>query len=290
MFHALSRRLGGAALLAAALTIAAPVRAQQTPDAQANAMSLPAPRGSHLVTVVARDYAFALPDTIPAGLTTFLLRDEGAEPHHFMLARLDQGHDVSQFLAAMKSDDIPSWAHFAGGPNAAMPKGQSMVTERLDAGHYVLFCVVPSPDGTPHVAKGMLKELTVVPSADSRAPDPASDVAVTLTDYDFTFSKPLSAGSHTIAVTNNAGQPHEMVIVKLPPGKKAADFAAWGMKPNGPPPGALAGGVTTIEPGATVYMTSRFEPGAYGLICFVPDVQDGQPHFAHGMAKDIVVK
>jgi hypothetical protein len=32
-----------------------------------------------------------------------------------------------------------------------------------------------------------------------------------------------------------------------------------------------------------------FIPGQYALLCFVPDMKDGKPHFAHGMAKLIEV-
>jgi hypothetical protein len=147
-------------------------------------------------------------------------------------------------------------------------------------------------DGAPHVTKGMIKELVVKPSAAPAAGVklPVADLQVTLTDYDFTFSKPLTPGKHVIKVTNTSSQPHEMLIVKLPPGKTAVDFGEWGMKPQGPPPAMPLGGVTSIAPGATIYMQGDFTPGTYGLLCFDADHTDGQPHFRHGMHKEIVVK
>src|SRR5256884_1184321 len=44
----------------------------------------PAPRAARpsLVTITATDYAFGVPDTIPAGLTTFRLVNQGKELHH----------------------------------------------------------------------------------------------------------------------------------------------------------------------------------------------------------------
>jgi hypothetical protein len=31
------------------------------------------------------------------------------------------------------------------------------------------------------------------------------------------------------------------------------------------------------------------EPGRYALICFLPDLADGKPHFMHGMMQEIEV-
>src|SRR5216117_759263 len=43
--------------------------------------------GPSLITITATDYAFGVPDTIPAGLTTFRLVNQGKELHHANLVR-----------------------------------------------------------------------------------------------------------------------------------------------------------------------------------------------------------
>jgi hypothetical protein len=56
-----------------------------------------------VVEVRTREFAFVLPDTLAAGLTTFRLRNEGRQPHHLMLYRLEPGKslaDVSRALHA----------------------------------------------------------------------------------------------------------------------------------------------------------------------------------------------
>jgi hypothetical protein len=92
-------------------------------------------------------------------------------------------------------------------------------------------------------------------------------------------------------MVENAGpQPHELVLLKLAPGKKVEDFASWaekGMK--GPPPAEPLGGVTFLDKGARGSFTADLTAGDYGLICFVPDSKDGKPHLAHGMMKTIKV-
>ena len=50
---------------------------------------------------------------------------------------------------------------------------------------------------------------------------------MTLNDYSFTTSKPITAGRHTIKIENEASQSHELVLARLAPGKKAEDLPAW---------------------------------------------------------------
>jgi hypothetical protein len=92
-------------------------------------------------------------------------------------------------------------------------------------------------------------------------------------------------------MVENAGpQPHELVLLKLAPGKKAEDFGKWaesGMK--GPPPAQPLGGVTFLDKGARGSFTADLTAGDYGFICFVPDAKDGKPHLAHGMTKTVTV-
>jgi hypothetical protein len=38
------------------------------------------------------------------------------------------------------------------------------------------------------------------------------------------------------------------------------------------------------------YFSADFVPGSYALICFLPDVKDGKPHFVHGMVQQIEVQ
>jgi hypothetical protein len=144
-----------------------------------------------------------------------------------------------------------------------------------------------------HAAKGMARpfEVTAASNASAAAqPEPQPDVTVKLLDYDFQFSQPLKPGRHTIMVENAGPQPHELVLLKLAPGKKVEDFAGWaehGMK--GPPPAEPIGGVTILDRGGRGSFTADLAAGEYGLICFVPDGKDGKPHLVHGMMKNFKV-
>lgn len=252
----------------------------------------PAP-APHLVTITATDFAYDAPATIPAGLTTLRLASQGKEMHHAQLVRLDEGHTVDNLMQAMaqggEHGGMPAWARFVGGPNVPGPSGFTEATLDLRAGAYALLCFIPSPDGVPHVMKGMVKPITVSP-AQSRAELPVADVSLTLSDYAYEITPEITAGSRTIRVSNAAQQPHEVVLVRLAPGKTAQDVVAWMEAQAGPPPGMPIGGTTLLSTGESNQIVATFEPGEYALLCFVPDHKDGKPHVAHGMARQITVR
>ncbi len=245
--------------------------------------------GPNVLTVIAADYGFDAPAEVPAGLTAIRLVNQGPSLHHIQLMKFEDGKTLDDFLGALKGEKPPTWATPAGGPAPPEVGGTSTSIEALEPGNYALICFIPAEDGVPHVVKGMSRALKVVGPSRPAASEPEADIVVKLVDYDFELSQPLTSGKHTIRVDNAGPQPHEIAIVRLNPGKKPADFTAWGMKPVGPPPGTIHGGVSGIMPGAHSFIEVDLPPGEYGLLCFLPDVRDGKPHFQHGMAKQTTV-
>lgn len=242
-----------------------------------------------VIDVSAGDFFYTMADTIAAGAVTLQLATTGEELHHLQLVRLAEGKTAEDLFREMQGDMPPAWAELVGGPNAPIPNAtMSRVTLDLSAGTYVALCVIPSPDGVPHVAKGMSKTVVVTPSAGGAAL-PAPTVRMSLVDYDFLMDTPLTAGSHVIEVSTAPGQPHEVVIAKLAPGATAMQMVEWVEKMDGPPPGAPMGGTVGLSQGLTNYVHVDLEPGEYALLCFLPDAKDGKPHVLHGMMKQITV-
>ncbi len=239
------------------------------------------------VHVTATDYAFTAPDTLPAGLTTIHLMNEGKEAHHLVLLRLQEGQTIADFQKMMAGPP-PTGMMLVGGPNPAIPAGSAEATINLKPGNYVMFCVIPGPDGQPHVMKGMVRPLTVTASTTTVA-EPVADVTLKLSDYAFDFSTPLTAGHHVIRVEDAGPQPHELVLVKLDSAKTVEQFAQWTEKMTGPPPGTFLSGVTPMTAGEAAFITVDLTPGSYGLLCFFPDSKDNKPHLMHGMIKQITV-
>lgn len=241
----------------------------------------------HQMTVIATDFKFDAPDAVPSGMMTIHLVDNGTELHHVAFVKLNDGKTMSDVEQLLKSKGAPpAWFVDAGGVNPPHPGGgMASATEMLEPGNYVLLCFVESVGGVPHFTKGMMRPLTVTASAGPSAPAPEADIVVTLSDYSFTLSKPLTAGKHTIRIESNGTQSHELFLGRLAPGKKAADIPVWALNPVGPPPAEPLGGVPAMAHGMSAYITVEFAPGEYALICFLPDVKDGKPHFTHGMVQ-----
>jgi uncharacterized cupredoxin-like copper-binding protein len=264
---------------------------QEAPAAETAPAVKEAPAaGPNLVEFKAHDYQFDAPDSVPAGPTTIRLVNEGKELHHVALVRLEEGKTLKDLMGAFAAGGPPpAWAVDAGGPSAAMPGATIEASLDLEPGRYAALCFVPSADGKPHLMKGMVRELKVGDATGPARALPPAEIMMTLDDYSFTTDKPITAGRHTIRVVNNAAQSHEMVIVKLQPGKSAEDFARFAEKPAGPPPGAVLDGVAGMAKGGMNQVTVDFQPGEYAFICFIPDAKDGKPHVAHGMVKQFTV-
>ncbi len=272
-----------ACLAAVALAACSPKTADRAPpNASADA--------SPTVTVTATDFSFDAPAQIPAGMTTMTMVNHGQEMHQVQLIRLADGKTVNDLVATFKQPGpSPAWAVSAGGPNVAAPGASSQATFMLAPGNYVMVCVIPSPDHIPHIAKGMMRPLTVTAAENVANTAPQSDVTVTMTEYAFNLSAPLTAGTHTLRVDNQGKQDHELVLVRLAPGKSLNDLIAWADKQVGPLPAYPLGGLTDLPNGSDGFFTVNLTPGHYALVCFVPDAKDGKPHAAHGMTKEFTI-
>ena len=304
---------GGGALVWAALT-------PRTPEASPAPASVPTP--VRTLEVVATEFALQAPDTVTAGRVRLRLTNHGRELHILEVVRLADGHtteELAAILAARKP--APAWATFVGGP-IAPPKGAPAgggasdaptssldVTVDLEPGRYALICPIPSPDDhRPHMVKGMVRTLVVVPASPSGAALPsveeheedpiivgrdaggASAARVVLDDYGFLLQPEWQAGRHEIRVVNRAAQPHEMVVFKLDAGKRVADVVSWAASLTGPPPGTLVAGTTALGRGRAATIDLTLTPGAYALLCFAPDAKDGRSHVQHGMTREVTVE
>jgi len=243
------------------------------------------------ITVTTREFAFQAPDTVEAGPVTIRMINDGNQLHHVWLVRMDGGHSFEDTFAAFQATGtLPAWTKEFGGPNTPRPAGgESNATVVLEPGNYIMACLIPGPDGVPHLMKGMVRPLTVLPSARPAA-TPKADVVVTLEDFVFSFSRTPRPGRQVIEIRNAGRQSHEMVLVRLAPGKTVQDVLATIEHPEAEQAGVPVGGVTPMSVGAANWISVDLEAGRYALICFIPDVTgDRKPHFMHGMTKEFEV-
>lgn len=276
-------------------TVAPETSAPASVEPSASASASPA-AGAAALEVVATDFAFAMPETAPAGPTEITVRNDGQEDHQAQVARLNTGVTMEQFQGELQNPD-PSAAlgliTLVGGPTGVAP-GESVTTgSDLEPGPHVFLCFISGEDGIPHLAKGMVAALEVTePAADGALPE--GEMELTLQDFAFVGVDTLSAGQHTLTVTNQGPQPHEATIVKLADGVTVdalrGMFTATEPPPDGPPPFTSAGGIAGIAAGTTATLDVDLEAGEYAWICFIPDPATGKAHAALGMIGGLTVQ
>jgi uncharacterized cupredoxin-like copper-binding protein len=253
--------------------------------------------GEHypIVSFGAFEYGFRGADRVDPGLVNLQVVNTGKHPHQMQLVRLETGHTAADFAAAAKSDPrrLPTWSRLVGGPNGVVAGERTSTLQFLNPGDYVLVCWLPDAAGTPHFTLGMTKSITVLAGAAKSEAEPVPDITITLEDFEYTLSKAITAGRHTVRVVNNGQQVHETLVVQLPSKGTIKAFGAAlvpGKPPSAMPPGKPVGGVVGLAPGDAAVFQMAFMPGRYGLLCLFPDHDTGQPHFEKGMAMEFDVK
>jgi hypothetical protein len=144
-------------------TLAALGLAVLPPDSSplpANPSHSPGPRR---VTIVAREYTFDAPDTLPAGPTVFRLENRGHRSHELVIFAARTGVSAADMLGATNAEERRSMADPPVGVLFA-PIGHPVSAElsaTLEAGRwYILFCGVRDSVGMPlHFAIGMVDSI-----------------------------------------------------------------------------------------------------------------------------------
>lgn len=248
-----------------------------TPAADRNAMQ-----------VRATDYAYQIGGSPHAGLVTMTFTNNGKYAHEMGVSKLKPGATLAQVKAAIASPDGEDAATaLIDSPDAEYPvpsivgPGLSVkVTGTLAAGHYLLTCFLPGPDGMPHVAMGMIGDFTVAPAAGSDQP-PKTDGTIALTDSGITVPAGFTSGG-TFAVKNTGTAEHDFSVARLNAPGTLADYftCVSGSFAKSTPvdscAGTLAGGVEGLDPGATAYLTVHLAPGSYGYVSTAGDGKDFQ--------------
>lgn len=251
-----------------------------------------APAAPTAVTFKGADFSFEGPESIPAGLITINFQNIGKEWHHAQLARLNDGVTMEQLDEAMKKDSNAAlgMVNLVGGVGALDPNGSGSVTLKLQEGQYLLLCFIPSADGVPHLAKGMIRPLTVK-GAGVTAAEPKADVTVNMADFHFTMPAEVKAGKQVWKVINDGPQPHEIALVRLAEGKTLDDIYAWYAKPEGPQPFNMVGGMQGMNAGVpAAFINLDLQPGNYVAVCDIPDPASGKPHSELGMVMPFTVQ
>jgi hypothetical protein len=116
------------------------------------------------IRVVALDYAYQAPTTLPAGLTAFALDNQGKVRHEVAIVRLQPGVTVDSMVHAAAGPARRALIDFIGilvAEPSETPLGRILVD--LTPGRtYVLFCnFQDAPDKPRHMTMGMFASIQV---------------------------------------------------------------------------------------------------------------------------------
>lgn len=243
------------------------------------------------VTIKAHDFSYEGPSKLNAGLNTIKLTNEGQEMHHAQLARLNDGVTMEQLQQALQTDENAAlgMVTLAGGPGAIGPSQSTEATLNLAPGHYLMLCFIPSADGVPHLAKGMISTFEVA-GTQSAAAELKADRTVTLKDFMFDLPQQIKGGLQTWKIVNAGPQPHEIIMFRINDGKTLDDVMKWAETMAGAPPFTMIGGMQGLTPGQTGWLTMDLKPGSYVASCDIPDPASGKPHSELGMLMPFTVQ
>lgn len=255
-----------------------------------------------VVEVVATEYAFEAPDSVPAGWTTFRLRNEGSQHHFLLIYRLPDGKSQSDIqsevvpvydrvMAALQNgdmdkaaalealgNDLPPWfftVAFMGGPGLIAPGQSADATVNLsEPGNYLMECYVKGPDGRFHSSMGMQKEFTITEGSIGSAPV-ESDATLRLTNDGIELEGDFQAGRQTVKVDfvddPPGGFPYDVHVARLADDTDVEELKRWmdwmnvgGMR--APSPVEFVGGAENMASGNSAFFTVDLVPGRYALL------------------------
>jgi hypothetical protein len=226
-----------------------------------------------------------------SGLVTVRLVNEGREPHYARLLRADSGRTLNDFNAWRESrQGLPAWLTPVGGPAPVMPGDSTDVTLDLRPGRYIALCSYPTPAGVPHIAKGMVAEFQIGNDSGTVTAAPAADDTVDVYEYTFRVAGNIVSGRRTFLAVNRGAETHQVLLIRLAPGRSVEDEIAWFRGGSlGPRPNMPYGGLLELPPGSRAWFAVALRRGDYLLLCGVPD-KNGTRHFEHGMTRRLAVR
>jgi hypothetical protein len=260
--------------------------------------------GSNSLAVKASEYTYQFKGHPKSGWTEIDFQNSGVENHMMEIVQLKPGVTAKQLKAAALSEDQSAFEKIAapgaspngvpGTPNLLSPKQHTSTMTQLAAGHYGALCFLPAPDGSPHVAHGMVKVFDVAKGKSSLKPPTSGVIDTTISDSAITFPAENIGRNFTTKVTNTGTTLHDFTLVKINSGKTIDDVKSYydalfnGQKPAGEAPGELVGGILGLEPGGTAYLIQTLPAGHYGYASTQGDAPNDD--FTKGLKGEFDVK
>jgi plastocyanin len=223
------------------------------------------------VTIEATEFAFNMPETLPAGEATYRFTNTGGQPHFFEVVRVEDDVTDAQIEEALGARGEPDWLlGSADGFGLLTPGAAATATSTYEPGTYVFLCFMPDAEGTEHAALGMWNRVTVTAAEESVTQvEPDVTVEVGTEGWNLPDLSEMS-GEVTFALTGSGkSQRHSFEVGRLidesmQPDEVGPALEGWiGGGYKEPAPVDLLGGFSGIPAGATRYFTVTLDPGTY---------------------------
>jgi len=247
------------------------------------------------MTIVARDDAFTLPASVPAGLVLVTLQNQGKQPHEAQFARLNSGVSAAQVVQAIGQQGVQgalALVTLAGGVNTIDPGQRQQVIVNLAQGQYLALSLTPDSQGNPQVDDQMYQPFSVSAPQSPASSAPPSNGEVTLKDYAISLPGALfTTGATILKVTNAGPAPHEIALFRALPGKTLYDVLQFLQSHQaGSPPFYHIGGMGALAAQTSGWMLLRLTPGNYLAVCLLPSPVSGMTNVNLGMVMPFNVK
>ena len=187
------------------------------------------------VDIIAEDYEFTAPDTVPAGWVTLKLHNQGSETHYMEIDRLPDEVSFAEYrprverLAALVDSlgtvladgaldtaeavrrlraaapdtfwggSLTDPGEDAGGVGLLGPGETARTTLRLEPGIYSMICLMPTTGEETHLERGMIEPLVVTGPASGASP-PAPDVVMRYDGGRLSTEPPVRRGRQVAAL------------------------------------------------------------------------------------------
>lgn len=221
------------------------------------------------LTIIARDTALESPPTVPAGLTNVRLLLNTKTRRELVVHRIPAGMAAEELVrgaAGRPGRWFERWSF--GGP--AVPRDSSneaAAMMELRPGRYALVSYEVDAAGRPRGDKYMWALVTAIRSAvliPARFPVP--DATFKIRDNRIDVKGALRRGQRTLQVENSGTQAHEMLIMRLKPGKTVDDVQRWLRDRRDVAPFIYVGGVTPISPGFSAQTRLVLQAGTHVVL------------------------
>ena len=242
---------------------------------------------SNEMTTTAGEYIYEVAGKPKPGNVELTFDNQGVENHELIMVAVKKNVTVKQITEVLVSEDEDAANKLEAGtgvvtplPALLAPDRSTTVIMNLKAGRYGMFCSLPTPDGTPHFAKGMVGVFDVAGSKSSFKPptDGVSEVSVTNSGIALPSSGMPKAG--WIRVTNDSDVRRNLLVAEYLTADATYETANaffnafFSGEPTGPVIASHNGGVEDVRPGASAYFEVDLGSGRYALVSEDGEVDD----------------